>query len=150
MKRILLIITFLTGIILTGAAQSDNPGSKPGERLAAIKMGYLTRQLNLSPEEAQRFWPVYNQYSAEIQAVRADQRQQKITELEAEDRILNIRKRYNGEFNRTLTPQKTNMLFKSERAFENTVRQEWIERRQMRQQQRMNMNRPMGRPGRIH
>lgn len=32
------------------------------ERLNAYKIGFFTKRLNLSPKEAERFWPVYNEY----------------------------------------------------------------------------------------
>ena len=41
-----------------------------GNRLEALKIAYITNKLNLSPEEAQKFWPIYNQYSLELKVAR--------------------------------------------------------------------------------
>ena len=41
---------------------------KPGgwqERMQSEKIAFFTAELNLSPEEAQVFWPVYNKLEAE-------------------------------------------------------------------------------------
>ena len=37
-----------------------------GGRIESLKIAFLTKKLNLSPEEAQRFWPIYNNYAGEI------------------------------------------------------------------------------------
>ena len=54
-KRLLLIIISLTtySFIIQG---QGNPNRK--ERLEAHKIAFITRHLNLSVEEAQKFWPV--------------------------------------------------------------------------------------------
>ena len=36
------------------------------ERIKAFKTAYITEQLDLSVEEAEKFWPVYNQYDKEL------------------------------------------------------------------------------------
>jgi hypothetical protein len=108
--------------------------AQDGVKLEALKIGYLTRKLNLTTEEAQRFWPIYNQYSEEIRQARQSAVQGGKTEIELEDHILNIRKKYNNEFVRALSPEKANTFFRSEKEFGNFVRKE-IQRRQLRMMQ---------------
>ena len=132
MKKILLYIFIM---LTMHTAFSQN-----GERLQALKIAYITKKLDLSPDEAQRFWPVYNQYSAEIIAARQNSNQTGKNEIELEETTLNIRKKYNGQFNRVLSPEKVNIFFRSEKEFGNFVQKE-IERRQDRMQERRN-NRP--------
>jgi predicted restriction endonuclease len=117
--------------------------AQDGSRIEALKVAYLTRKMNLSPEEAQRFWPIYNLYSNEIKEARAKAKQNGKTELELEETILNIRKKYNAEFNKALSPEKVDMFYKSEKEFGNFIKNE-MERRQLRQQQKRSMlgNRP--------
>lgn len=53
--------------------QNDDIQGIPPERMAEIKaqkVAFITQRLQLSPEEAQVFWPIYNQYDSEINAVR--------------------------------------------------------------------------------
>ena len=65
MKRILTIAVSLFVISASCFAQ-EAPAQKKhnGERAQAEKIGYITQKLQLTPEEAQVFWPVYNQYAA--------------------------------------------------------------------------------------
>ena len=37
------------------------------EKMMSEKIGYLTTKLELTPEEAQAFWPVYNQITKELE-----------------------------------------------------------------------------------
>ncbi|MGQ9863804.1 MAG: hypothetical protein ACUVRD_04900 [Bacteroidia bacterium] len=39
---------------------------QPSERLASLRIGIITEALDLTPEEAQRFWPLYNQMQQEL------------------------------------------------------------------------------------
>ena len=109
--------------------------AQDGSRLEALKIAYLTRRLNLSPQEAQRFWPVYNQYSDELRETRQAAKKNATNELELEEAVLNVRKKYNAEFSKALTPEKVNLFYKSEKEFGNFVKNE-MERRQLRQQQK--------------
>jgi hypothetical protein len=106
MKKLGLIYGMICWLSLTVLAQDNENNQKPdGSRLEALKIGYLSKKLNLTPEEAEKFWPVYNQYSDEIRKVRIDAKQNKEEEIVTEEKILNIRKRYNGEFAKALSPK---------------------------------------------
>lgn len=56
MKRIILLALILfTGILF----------AQDGERIKqmkAMKTAFITTELDLSPQEAEKFWPIYNQY----------------------------------------------------------------------------------------
>jgi len=115
--------------------------SQDGVRLEALKIAYLTKKLDLSTEEAQRFWPIYNQYTEEMRQARQDARKDGRSEIELEENILNIRKKYNNEFTKAISPEKVNTFFRSEKEFGNFVQKE-IERRQLKMQQRRSLIRP--------
>jgi hypothetical protein len=133
----------ICGIGLSAAAQSNEPNSQQasGGRLEAYKIAYLTKMLNLSPEEAQRFWPVYNQYSNEIRETRQNAKQSGESEINTEEKVLNIRKKYNGDFVKALGSGRANDFFKAEKQFGQYVNRELMERRENRimQQQRHGM-----------
>ena len=135
MKKLFTILILFGWASLACKGQGDARLKPDGSRLEALKIAFLTRKLNLSSEEAQRFWPIYNQYSAEIQQARQLYAQNK-NEIELDESILTIKKKYNGEFSRALSPDKANQFFRAEKDFGNFVQKEWIERRQMRMQQR--------------
>ena len=137
MKKIYLFVMIFLGVIL-GVTAQENDTRNDGGRIQAFKIAYLTKKLNLSPEEAQRFWPIYNKYESEIRSVRIENRGQRINEIETEERILNIRKKYNGEFSKALSTDKVDKLFRSEREFGNMVQKELNERRQQKMDRKKN------------
>ena len=139
LKKILMIL-FLVAIAYAGFAQQEDKTKPDGSRLEALKIAYLTKKLNLTPDEAQRFWPIYNNYSGEIQEAKNNQRKNKNPELETEEKILSIRKKYNSEFSRAISADKVNTFFKSEKDFGNYVQKELTERRQLRQQLKSQQN----------
>ncbi|MFN4122005.1 MAG: hypothetical protein ACK4GL_01730 [Flavobacteriales bacterium] len=44
------------------------------ERIKAERIAYITEQVSLSAEEAQLFWPVYNNFTNELEQIRKDLR----------------------------------------------------------------------------
>ncbi|MDM8001858.1 MAG: hypothetical protein QUS66_02955 [Bacteroidota bacterium] len=81
MKRITTILPAL--IMMTAAALSlsaQGPGQGmgqgamqgDGEKLTAYKIAFFTKNLNLTPAEAEKFWPLYNDYSARKNKLQAD------------------------------------------------------------------------------
>ena len=133
MKNFLLLLSFLIGYTFTGMAQDDRPVEG---RIEAYKIAFLTKKLSLSPEEAQKFWPIYNKYSDEIRRVQIESRQNKIDEIKREEMILNIRKKFNSEFTKALTSDKVNTFFRVEKEFNGQVQKEMLERRQQRMEGR--------------
>ena len=128
MKRLLLLTGFVFTFLI-GVAQNGN-------RLEALKIAYITKKLDLSPEEAQKFWPIYNQYSAELQRARQNAARNNSSEIELDEATLNIRKKYSTQFSQVLSPQKVDIFFKSEKEFGHFVQKE-MERRQLKNQRKL-------------
>jgi len=128
MKKYLLIISLLLGFTIAGMSQDED--KKDGGRIEALKIAYLTRKLNLTTEEAQKFWPVYNKYADELRKVQIEARQNNTSEIDRDEKVLNIRKRYNGEFSKALSAEKANSFFRVEKEFNSFLQKEMIERRQ--------------------
>jgi hypothetical protein len=61
MKRI--VIFFL--IILIYPATKSEAQNTNLEKLNNYKIGFFTKRLNLTSEEAEKFWPVYNEYQGQ-------------------------------------------------------------------------------------
>jgi len=138
MKKIILIIVMALGISAVSLAQDENDAGQKGNgsRIEALKIAYLTKKLNLSTEEAQKFWPIYNEYMGEIRKTRLDARQNQEGEIGTEEKLLNIRKKYNGEFNKALSSEKVNTFFKAEKEFGTVLQKELMERRMQRMENR--------------
>ncbi|MFT4023401.1 MAG: hypothetical protein QM664_06430 [Flavihumibacter sp.] len=129
MKR---VFTFLLLLLLNAGAFAQG-GQKAGERVEALKIAYLTKKLNLTAEEAQKFWPVYNQYMADLKRARQDARND-ADELEKDEKVLAVRKKYMGDFSKALSPARANDFYKYEKEFYSYVAKELQERKQNRQQ----------------
>jgi len=58
MKRIILftICLFFASFIFAQRMQGNN------EKIKAMKVAFITQKLNLTVDEAQKFWPVYNEF----------------------------------------------------------------------------------------
>lgn len=68
MKRIMMIALLVSGLALTAQAHKGcNNDWK--EKMMSEKIAFLTIEMNITPEEAQVFWPVYNQIENEKDAV---------------------------------------------------------------------------------
>ncbi|MEI7803435.1 MAG: hypothetical protein WCI97_12350, partial [Bacteroidota bacterium] len=68
MKKTILVLMLLTSVTLLKAQPGMGDGDKK-EKIEALKVGYITKQLNLTAEEAKVFWPIYNQYDAEMEVI---------------------------------------------------------------------------------
>ena len=111
-------------------AQVGPPPRQPNAGvLETYKIGFITNRLVLTPEEAQRFWPIYRLYSGEVHQAYAGYRADK-NELQLEENLLNIKKKYSVEFLKAIPPPKINEFFKAERDFQILVSREQ-QRRQM-------------------
>ncbi len=62
MKNILGLLLLLT--VLASSAQT------PQEKIEAAKIALITERLSLTPEQAQKFWPIYNEFAKRQQEVR--------------------------------------------------------------------------------
>lgn len=66
MKKTLFLILFSL-ILLNGYAQE-----RRGEKLKALKVAFITERLDLTPTEAQKFWPIYNAFEDKEIELRRD------------------------------------------------------------------------------
>lgn len=112
----------------------DNQGDKQfvqpsEEQLQAIKIGWLTKKLELTPDEAQKFWPIYNQYTDEVKKARLDN--DKRDPLEFEGKLLDIRKRFKQQFSRAISGEKINKFWVLEHQFDNAVMKEGMRRKML-------------------
>lgn len=131
MKKLLMMWLMFFGVMAMAVAQDDNADDdKKGGRVEAMKIAWLTNKLKLSPEEAQKFWPIYNQYTQEIRKTRIDARANKDDEIKVEEKLLNVRKKYDGEFTKAISKDKVNTLFRAEKEFMAEVQKRIMERRQ--------------------
>ena|SRR6478752_275789 len=114
MKKILLILSVFIGSFSVAKAQDELPedGAKRQEKIQALYIAFITEKLQLTPDEAQKFWPVHTQFMNEIKAVKKD-----LPPLEREQAKLNIKKRYQDSFSKILGQQKCDRFYSLENEF---------------------------------
>lgn len=73
MNKILLLLCFIFAFLANGLSAQPGGGPPKGrpdtvktasgsERVQALKVAFITNALNLTPTEAEKFWPIYNEY----------------------------------------------------------------------------------------
>lgn len=135
MKRILNIFLFVA-FALTVSAQ-NNP--EKVQRIEALKAAFITKKLDLKPEEAKNFWPVYNNYQDEMTTLVKQKRKNRTegkdkpqealnADVEYESKIVDVKKRYQKEFSKVLPAQKVLDLYNAEREFREELIRELRER----------------------
>lgn len=70
MKRILPILCLL--ITLNAFSQRDSKDRY--EKLKALRVSYITERLDLTTQEAEKFWPIYNKYEEKLHKLRDELR----------------------------------------------------------------------------
>jgi hypothetical protein len=126
------IFSIALSIMALSALQAQpRPERGGGERVKALRTAFITNKLNLTPEEAQQFWPVYNQFEADQKKIRdqfapgkdlmamSDAEAEKFlnNQLDMEQNLLNLRKDYLQRMKKVLPVRKVAMLPRLEREF---------------------------------
>lgn len=113
MKKYILLLTLLLGSVSMAFAQ-DQPGDDltKQEKIKALYVAYVTQQLALTPDEAQKFWPVHTQFETELRGVKKD-----LSELEIQQARLDIKKRYQANFNNIIGTNRCERFFRMDGEF---------------------------------
>lgn len=109
------------------------------EKIKALKTAYITEGLNLTPREAQQFWPIYNEFEkkrrqlyrqeraeVEIECLseeKANSKLEEYVELEREDYLL--KKKYYNDLRKIFTARRIMELNKVEDDFNRKMMREY-------------------------
>lgn len=138
MKRLIFTLFIVTCISAFNVinAQEERSGDDRWERFRAEKVSYFTDKLEITPTEAQKFWPIYNELEkkrGEIQGLRRElemkiyNSEKSLSEKEAtqltkdytksfeKEAELNIK--YNENLLEILSPKKVLKLYRVENEF---------------------------------
>lgn len=123
-------------VLGTGQALGQGFMQDSRERIEAMRVAYITRRLQLTADESQKFWPVYNEYTAELQKnnrdkqmemfetrlnfdsmaeAELDKQMMQIIDLQAQE--VEIIRKFHGRFKQVLSIKKVAMLYRAEREF---------------------------------
>ncbi|WP_167609397.1 hypothetical protein [Maribellus sediminis] len=138
MKRIFAIIFISLFLVSQGFSQEKNRDGNQDrwEKYRSEKVAFLTNKLDLTPQEAEKFWPVYNAMEkerSEVQKSRRDLEKQvrEATEQSSDHEIIKLTREfasnlekegmlateYNEKFLKILPPQKVLKMYKAEGEF---------------------------------
>lgn len=141
-NKLLLIIVFLFSI----HAFSQSKFDEKKEQIRTLKVGFITNELSLTPDEATRFWPIYNafddkQFELRHQKMRAfrdrmdDGALDKMSEKDAatllaqmesnEEELYLIRKKFTASLKGVISPIKILKLKKAEENFNRKLLQQY-------------------------
>jgi Spy/CpxP family protein refolding chaperone len=129
---------------------SQNRLKEKQEQIKSIKVAFITNELSLTPDEAAKFWPVYNTFEDKQVAIRKtklkgyinrlddetfDNLSEKeattlLTQLEsAEDDLFQLKKKFNAELRNVLAASKILKLKKAEEKFNRKLMQQFRDKR---------------------
>ena len=136
MKKLLLICLLALPIVNNLTAQQERGRY---ERIKTYKIAYLTQRLDLSPKEAQKFWPLYNEFEKnffDIRVTSMQDQKRKIREsggivslsekdaneyisfmLDNESKITQLKRDFYVELKDVLSSQKILTLYNAENEF---------------------------------
>jgi hypothetical protein len=123
-KKLFYIVLF-SALSLCSFAQG---GKK--EKIEALRVAFITEQLDLTTDESQKFWPLYNEYQDKLKAARRefkalptsfanDKEAQEYLDAELlfKQRELSLYKEYFDKFKKILPVKKVAQLRKAEEDF---------------------------------
>lgn len=135
-----MILFFLFSSLIISAQRGPGYGrgnmGEQREKIEAHKIAYITEKVDLTPEEAEVFWPLYNANRDKIEAERKSFREKyedtyqnpdSMSDEEAiallnarlvhEQKMLDMRMAFNKELQEVLPPQKILKLIDAEQEF---------------------------------
>ncbi|UJH67706.1 Spy/CpxP family protein refolding chaperone [Allomuricauda sp. SCSIO 65647] len=132
-------------LFFTIMAQAQNG---PRERVKTLKVAFLTERLSLTSQEAQSFWPIYNEHEERIETFRRKERRQlagrmmdapDLSDQEAEKLLdelmtlhaekLEANTQYLNKVRQVLSAKKTLLLIKAEEDFRKSLLQQFRKKR---------------------
>jgi len=121
-------------------AQAGPAGGRKGQRIGQLenaKIAFITNRVSLTQEQAQKFWPLYNEFSARRREFNRSSRllRRDVTEGMTDQQIrdnftqafamrqqeLNLEKEYFEKFQKVISLRQVAQLFQAERDFTKEV-----------------------------
>jgi hypothetical protein len=132
-----LIFSISTFLILIGSGSAFSQKEdfeEKSEKVKAAKVAFITNRLNLTSAQAEKFWPVFNEFETEKRKIRKQLRgfkNDKLKEDASEEQYkvelnkmfalrqeeLNLEKSYSEKFLKVISARQLVDLFKSESEF---------------------------------
>ncbi len=107
------------------------------EEMKAQKVAYITEKVQLTPDEAQQFWPLYNELQEKIRLVHKQRHEleksldeassaadyERVNDAMVQSRMemATLRKTYYEKYKQVLSAEKIHRLFKAEHGFKRVL-----------------------------
>jgi hypothetical protein len=117
MKKFYLLLVLVSITAFVKAQEDVIANEKKQQGIDALKVAFISKELELTPDEAQKFWPVYNQYAKELKTTINHGNDA----LDRDEKLLNLRKSYKEQFSNVLGQQRMNKIFNAEGRFRNLL-----------------------------
>lgn len=141
MKTLFTIMIMLFSVAGAAIAQEQQPDLKQEEKIQTLEIAFISRKLNLTTDEAQKFWPVYNEYKRDMRQVMIAQKNNPNKDVvDNEQRIIDVRKKYRERFVGVIGQPRMNKFFQAEREFRGVLLNQLKNRPDRPMQQRKNRN----------
>ena len=126
---------FIAPLLLLSQSDKQQKRQDRLEKIESSKIAFLSKKLNLSVEEAQAFWPVYNEYTDQIKSIKQknnhlikerkninnlDENQVEVLndkKFKIEQQILETRIIYHKEYQKILSSKQIAVLYDAEQEF---------------------------------
>ncbi len=131
---VIMLFAFATAI--AQGPEMERKSQQRKERIKTYKIAFITEKVNLTSEEAEKFWPVYNEHQSQMEKLQekrfisepprpkdiadlTDTEAEAITDemLKNELQIYNLKKEFRNELKPILSAKKILRLFNAEREF---------------------------------
>lgn len=165
MKNIILFLLGF-GFLIPAIAQDEEMPAKDRkamEKIKAARIAYITEKLGLTPAEAEKFWPVYNEFDKQREALRLEARQARknpdpaksaeenqkaaITQQhEFRQKELNLEKDYSDRLLNVVSAQKIMSLPKTEKDFNKLLLRRMQQQQTLKEQRQQQRDRKDQRP----
>lgn len=148
-------ILFLSLIAISAFGQDEDlaprQDKKMRDKIEAARIAYITDQLQLTPAEAEKFWPIYREFAERRRELRQELRNTNKTadpnqsdqevvdqQFKVKQQELDLEKDYSGRLLKVISAQKLRSLPQAERGFRQMILDQ-IQRRQMQQERQQNL-----------
>ncbi len=131
MKRIIPFVVTCFFIVATIQISSAQSKESRFQQIETAKIAYITKSLDLSPSEAQKFFPLYNQYRSEMRNIMQQKksassghsnfRAERPNELSFDSQVLECKKKYREKFSGAIPASKAIRFFEVEREFRESL-----------------------------
>ncbi|MGI9551474.1 MAG: hypothetical protein ACR2MT_09760 [Aurantibacter sp.] len=142
LKNLTVLVILLTSTVFYGQRRPDR------DKIKSLKIAFITERLSLSSNEAEAFWPIYNEHEGNIEAIKRKERREirgrlmdfdqlsekeannllsDLIALEGEKHQLNVA--FMERMSKAISAKKTFLLIKAEEDFKKRLLKEMRNRR---------------------